>query len=41
MGFIMRLAGRDKLMLKRPDLPTYWRNIDPTPPDERRYERQF
>lgn len=40
MALLMRLVGRDKLMLNKPDASTYWR--DAPPPDApERYERQF
>ncbi len=40
MGFFMRLCGRDKLVLKKPEGETYWREHRPY--DENRdYQRQF
>lgn len=40
MGFCMRLAGRDKLSLRRRRAASYWRDV-PASPDKSRYERQF
>ncbi len=40
MGLIMRLTGRDRLQLKRPNGPSSW--VDHTSTDDiSRYERQF
>ena len=40
MGLVMRLAGRDRLQLRRTRGGTYWRGIT-QPSDPARYERQF
>ncbi len=40
MGRAMRLRGRDKLRLRKRDVPTYWCDLPP-PADPASYERQF
>lgn len=40
IGIIMRLSGRDKLKLKKPDSDTYWVDA-PAPQCKERFERQF
>ena len=40
MGWGMRLAGRDKLRLRRRDVKTYWSDLPP-PAGKAGYERQF
>lgn len=40
MGFCMRLAGRNKLTLRRAQVESYWQDVPPVP-DKSRYERQF
>jgi hypothetical protein len=40
IGWGMRLAGRDKLWLRRKARATYWRPVAP-PPNVSSYERPF
>ncbi len=40
IGIAQRLAGRDRLQLKRTDQESYWIDLDDAPPPEK-YERQF
>jgi hypothetical protein len=40
MGFCMRLAGRDRLALRRPQVGSYWRDVSDIG-DKSRFERQF
>jgi hypothetical protein len=40
MGLVMRAIGRDRLLLRRSNLATYWRDAAP-PTTPRRAQRQF
>ena len=40
IGLLSRLVGRDRLQLKKPDGPSYWRKIS-LPKDIEQYGRQF
>ena len=41
VGWLMRLLGRDKLMLRRKPRATYWQPVAPPPAKAAGYERQF
>ncbi|MBN1258066.1 MAG: hypothetical protein JXA52_10225, partial [Planctomycetes bacterium] len=40
IGLLMRLTGRDKLMLKKPQRDSYWCDVEQIT-NKSRYERQF
>ena len=40
MRLLNKLAGRDRLQLRKPDVDSYWHDIS-LPRDVKRYERQF
>jgi hypothetical protein len=40
VGILMRWLGRDTLLRRRPEQPTYWKDVEPTA-DKKAYERLF
>ena len=41
MGVARRLLGNDRLQLRRPEAPSYWKDLEQSPATPERYERQY